>query len=50
MKTKLLFFLLTIFSFTSCVEYVDNGIVDFTPEPPEQNVFTAEHANPDEAK
>lgn|SRR5690554_5471823 len=50
MKAKLLFFLLTIFSFTSCVEYIDNGVVDFNPEPPEENVYIAEVANPEEAK
>lgn len=47
---KLLFFLLAMISLNSCVEYVDNGAGTKLPETPEQQVFKAEHTNPDEAK
>lgn len=47
---KLLFFLLAVFSLNSCVEYVDNGTKPTGPEQPEEQKFTAEQANPDEAK
>lgn len=47
---KLLFFLLAVFSLNSCVEYVDNGTKPDGPEPPEEQKYTAEQANPDEAK
>jgi len=47
---KLLFFLLAVFSLNSCVEYVNNGTMPDGPEPPEQQKYTAEQANPDEAK
>lgn len=47
---KLLFFLLALVSFNSCVEYVDNGTKTDGPEPPEEQKYTAEQANPEEAK
>jgi len=47
---KLLFFLLALISFNSCVEYVDNGTKPEGPEQPEEQKFTAEHSNPEEAK
>lgn len=47
---KLLFFLLAVFSLNSCVEYVDNGTKPDGPEKPEEQKFTAEQANPDDAK
>ncbi len=47
---KLLFFLLAMISLNSCVEYVDNGAGTKLPETPEQQVFKAEHTNPDDAK
>ncbi len=47
---KLLFFLLALISFNSCVEYVDNGTKPDGPEKPEEQKYTAEHSNPDEAK
>ncbi|KAA5532883.1 hypothetical protein [Paenimyroides baculatum] len=47
---KLLFFLLALISFNSCVEYVDNGTGQNGPEKPEEQKFTAEHSNATEAK
>lgn len=47
---KLLFFLLAVFSLNSCVEYVNNGTMPDGPEKPEEQKYTAEHSNPDEAK
>lgn len=47
---KLLFFLLAVFSLNSCVEYVDNGTKPDGPEQPEEQKFTAEHSNAEEAK
>lgn len=47
---KLLFFLLAVFSLNSCVEYVDNGTKPDGPEKPEEQKFTAEQANPNDAK
>lgn len=47
---KLLFFLLAVFSLNSCVEYVNNGVVPDGPEKPEEQKYTAEVANPEEAK
>ena len=47
---KLLFFLLAVFSLNSCVEYVDNGTKPDGSEQPEERKFTAEQANPDDAK
>lgn len=47
---KLLFFLLALISFNSCVEYVDNGTKPDGPEKPEEQKYTAEHTNPEEAK
>src|SRR5690606_37668308 len=47
---KLLFFLLAVFSLNSCVEYVDNGTKPDGPEKPEEQKYTAEHSNAEEAK
>lgn len=47
---KLLFFLLALISFNSCVEYVDNGSKPDGPEKPEEQKYTAEQANPEDAK
>lgn len=47
---KLLFFLLAVFSLNSCVEYVDNGTKPDGPEKPEEQKYTAEQANPEDAK
>jgi len=47
---KLLFFLLAVFSLNSCVEYVDNGTKPDGPEQPEEQKYTAEHSNAEEAK
>lgn len=47
---KLLFFLLAVFSLNSCVEYVDNGSKPDGPEQPEEQKYTAEHSNAEEAK
>lgn len=47
---KLLFFLLALISFNSCVEYVDNGTKPDGPEKPEEQKYTAEQANPEDAK
>ena len=47
---KLLFFLLAVISLNSCVEYVNNGTKPDGPEPPEQQKYTAEQANPEDAK
>jgi len=47
---KLLFFLLALVSLNSCVEYVNNGTMPDGPEKPEEQKFTAEHSNPEEAK
>lgn len=47
---KLLFFLLAVFSLNSCVEYVDNGTKPEGPEQPEEQKYTAEHSNAEEAK
>jgi len=47
---KLLFFLLALVSLNSCVEYVNNGTAPDGPETPEEQKYTAEHSNADEAK
>src|SRR5690606_22794382 len=47
---KLLFFLLLVISLNSCVEYVNNGTMPDGPEKPEEQKYTAEQANPEDAK
>ncbi len=47
---KLLFFLLAVISLNSCVEYVNNGTMPDGPEKPEEQKYTAEQANPEDAK
>src|SRR5690606_23339453 len=47
---KLLLFLLALASLNSCVEYVDNGVIPPGPEKPEERLYAAEVANPEEAK
>jgi len=44
---KLLFFLLALITFNSCVEYVDNGVKPDGPEQPEEQNYTAAQANPE---
>lgn len=42
--------MLAVFSLNSCVEYVDNGTKPDGPEKPEEQKYTAEQANPEDAK